>query len=82
MNVSIFGAVRQWTFLTLLLMTDARAGEDGEGPGAITNKELPMLIANRPDGWHDIKDDDEKYRLDLASRPVRAHLSKPCPLIG
>ena len=51
---------------------EASATDGGEPK--FTEKQLPMLIRNRPEGWYDIKDDDEKYRTDLASRPVTVPL--------
>ena len=51
------------------LLADAAADDEGDGQGSQKMIDLPMLIRNRPDGWHDIKDDDEKYKLDIESRP-------------
>merc|ERR1712166_531019 len=35
----------------------------------LSTLELPMLLANRPEGWDDLTDETEKYKADMAWRP-------------
>ena len=54
------------------LTAEARAlNQDGdEETNGDADLEVPMLIRNKPEGWLKVKNDDEKYKIDMESRPV------------